>query len=902
MTRSVQQLATGSVEAIIFGLRDFEAPQHCFLAAIPLLCRYSFPTCDPSYREPTYQPICPRDCEVVRDFLCRDAWQAMLDLLSLLEFDYLDTPDCDPLENTEGGTAPMCISTLNKDFIPKPLLTGSECYSGHGRGYQGTVNVTESGIPCQSWAVSSPHQHLLAFEDYPELSGGHNYCRNPSERGDKPWCFTTDRRRRWDYCDIPECAAGPTCVSHSESVCRRVGTIGMDWIYINTSKTSQERLDSGMENGLELIASYSPACATILEEYLCVSNYPSCDLSSATPRPIMPCQQFCERVRTVCGEEIRALDSFTILVKDVKVNFACGALPQPDGGSAPECYEQNAATLGTALGPNTYTCYNESDRGTSFRGNVSVTVSGKTCQPWVSQSPHPHSVTPLDRPELENHAHCRNPDGRGLSPWCYTADGDTRWEYCDVPLCAHVVLPLYSYVVIGVGAPIVLVLAIAVVGLCCSHCCASRRRKGHAGITETANNGNDYAQQKMPNDFISSVSVGKCKVDVTDNPLYAVNPLTQQPVEYDGIKLPECPRENIFYVKDLGQGHFGVVVQAEVVGVEAGAEKSTVAIKVLKEGASMQAKKEFFREASLMHAFDHPNILRLLGVCIDQEPLCMVFEFMELGDLNNFLHQNATSRSVGSNPSLNRLGQLGGAAAKGILSAQQLVCVATDVASGLDYLAQNHFVHRDLATRNCLVSRNLRVKISDFGLSQDIYATDYFKMGDTELLPIRWMPPEAILYAKFTTQSDIWSFGIVLWEIFSFGIQPYFSMTNEEVVQHVRGGNVMNCPEGCPAEIYDLMVDCWVMEPTERPRANEIHAGLQRWTPNLSATIQSEEDKAKKPSDYQNMAVVRGYAEQSSCSEYLAVSNSEQFQLSLTESGTVISDDTLPGKDEITEV
>ena len=559
-------------------------------------------------------------------------------------------------------------------------------------------------------------------------------------------------------------------------------------------------------------------------------------------------------------------------------------------------------------------CYNESDSGVSYRGDVSVTASGKPCQRWVSQSPHPHSITPLDRPELEGHNHCRNPDGRGTSPWCYTTDGNVRWEYCSVALCkSGVTLPLYAYAVIGVCAAILLLSLLLVFCICCSYCCCTRKGKSlRNGHLERVVNGTSYIK-KLPDGSPTLGSVGAKKMDVTDNPLYAINPLTQQPVEYDGVKLPECSRDNIFYIKDLGQGHFGVVVQAEVKGIEAGVERSPVAIKVLKEGASNQAKKEFFKEATLMHAFDHPNILRLLGVCVDQEPLCMIFEFMELGDLNNFLRQNSSNR-LGSNPSLNRCGQLG-SGGRCSLSSQQLVCIAVDVASGLDYLAQNHFVHRDLATRNCLVSRNLRVKISDFGLSQDIYTTDYFKMGDSELLPIRWMPPEAILYAKFTTQSDIWSFGVVLWEIFSFGIQPYFSMTNEEVVHHVRGGNVMNCPEGCPSEIYDLMMDCWVMDPAERPCASEIHAGLQRWTPDLSATIQSESEEAsKKCGDYQNMAVVRGYAEQGGGmpADYLVGSasgggvpadylvGSGQFQLSMTDSS--MEEKSPDSEDRVTEV
>lgn len=126
LSRSVQTLAIGSVENIFYGLQIFNAPQHCILAATPLLCRYSFPTCDPAYRAPTYQPICLRDCEVVRDFLCREAWQAMLKILAVITLDYLDTPSCDSLENPEGGDAPMCINTVNKGTNTGGML-GAPC-------------------------------------------------------------------------------------------------------------------------------------------------------------------------------------------------------------------------------------------------------------------------------------------------------------------------------------------------------------------------------------------------------------------------------------------------------------------------------------------------------------------------------------------------------------------------------------------------------------------------------------------------------------------------------------------------------------------------------------------------------------------------------------------------------
>ena len=423
----------------------------------------------------------------------------------------------------------------------------------------------------------------------------------------------------------------------------------------------------------------------------------------------------------------------------------------------------------------------------------------------------------------------------------------------EVPIDSSVdYLPIAIALPAAVGGLLVLVIVVIVVAIVCHHRHKVIRKKNLPKVLD----GERYSQ--------GPVHIVNMHTPITTkesaNPLYALNPLAMQgPVEYDGVKLPEYPRDNIFYIRDLGQGQFGVVVQAEVKDIEPGVQQSTVAIKVLKEGASVKMKREFFREATLMHTFDHPNILKLYGVCIDQEPLCMIFEFMELGDLNNFLRQNAPGK-WGSHPSLSRSGHL--KPGQPGLDIQQLVCISIDIASGLGYLAQNHFVHRDLATRNCLVDSNLRVKISDFGLSQDIYSTDYFRLGDSELLPIRWMPPESIMYSKFTIQSDIWSFGVVLWEIYSFGMQPYYSLSNEEVVQHVRDGSVMACPEGCPQELYDLMLDCWAMDAEDRPKAGEIHNGLMRWSPDLSASLQ-QQHQVKHP-NYQNMATIREYAKQTS--------------------------------------
>ena len=275
-------------------------------------------------------------------------------------------------------------------------------------------------------------------------------------------------------------------------------------------------------------------------------------------------------------------------------------------------------------------------------------------------------------------------------------------------------------------------------------------------------------------------------------------------------ELPNIPWDKITYICNLGQGNFGMVMKGEAIGITPKEPSTLVAIKVLKEGSNKDAKNDFIKEAIHMNQFGHPNILKLLGVCFDKEPLCLIFEYMDLGDLNNYLRRNAVSSSQSSSN----------------FTIKELVDMAIDIAAGLEYLAVRHFVHRDLATRNCLINEKLFVKISDFGLSKDIYSKDYYRLGEKSLMPIRWMPPEAILYCKFSIQSDVWSFGIVLWEIFSSGTQPYCALSNEEVVERVTNGHVLRCPSGCPNELYDLMVHCWANEPEKRPTASEVYTYL----------------------------------------------------------------------------
>ncbi|XP_010883640.2 high affinity nerve growth factor receptor isoform X2 [Esox lucius] len=278
-------------------------------------------------------------------------------------------------------------------------------------------------------------------------------------------------------------------------------------------------------------------------------------------------------------------------------------------------------------------------------------------------------------------------------------------------------------------------------------------------------------------------------------------------------------RQDIVLKWELGEGAFGKVYLAECANLSPDSDKMLVAIKTLKD-ANESTRQDFQREAELLTVLQHQHIVRFYGVCTDGEPLAMVFEYMRHGDLNRFLRAHGPDACILEEVKMLPLGQL---------TLPQMLHIAAQIASGMVYLASLHFVHRDLATRNCLVGDmgdGLMVKIGDFGMSRDIYSTDYYRVGGRTMLPIRWMPPESIMYRKFTTESDIWSFGVVLWEIFTYGKQPWYQLSNSEAIECITQGRELERPRTCPKEVHVLMQGCWQREPHQRLVIKDIHSRL----------------------------------------------------------------------------
>uniref|UniRef100_A0A672FZP9 receptor protein-tyrosine kinase n=1 Tax=Salarias fasciatus TaxID=181472 RepID=A0A672FZP9_SALFA len=256
----------------------------------------------------------------------------------------------------------------------------------------------------------------------------------------------------------------------------------------------------------------------------------------------------------------------------------------------------------------------------------------------------------------------------------------------------------------------------------------------------------------------------------------------------------------------IGAGEFGEVYKGRL--KLPGKREIYVAIKTLKAGYVEKQRRDFLSEASIMGQFDHPNIIRLEGVVTKSRPVMIVTEFMENGALDSFLRQN-----------------------DGQFTVIQLVGMMRGISAGMKYLSEMNYVHRDLAARNILVNSNLVCKVSDFGLSRYLQEDTSDPSYTSSLggkIPVRWTAPEAIAYRKFTSASDVWSYGIVMWEVMSFGERPYWDMSNQDVINAIEQDYRLPPPMDCPSALHQLMLDCWQKDRNVRPRFTDIVSTLDK--------------------------------------------------------------------------
>ncbi|XP_010383087.1 tyrosine-protein kinase Fes/Fps isoform X1 [Rhinopithecus roxellana] len=257
--------------------------------------------------------------------------------------------------------------------------------------------------------------------------------------------------------------------------------------------------------------------------------------------------------------------------------------------------------------------------------------------------------------------------------------------------------------------------------------------------------------------------------------------------------------EDLVLGEQIGRGNFGEVFSGRL-----RADNTLVAVKSCRETLPPDLKAKFLQEARILKQYSHPNIVRLIGVCTQKQPIYIVMELVQGGDFLTFL------RTEGAR-----------------LRVKILLQMVGDAAAGMEYLESKCCIHRDLAARNCLVTEKNVLKISDFGMSREEADGVYAASGGLRQVPVKWTAPEALNYGRYSSESDVWSFGILLWETFSLGASPYPNLSNQQTREFVEKGGRLPCPELCPDAVFRLMEQCWAYEPGQRPSFSTIYQELQ---------------------------------------------------------------------------
>ncbi|XP_057697050.1 inactive tyrosine-protein kinase transmembrane receptor ROR1 isoform X2 [Corythoichthys intestinalis] len=535
----------------------------------------------------------------------------------------------------------------------------------------------------------------------------------------------------------------------------------------------------------------SDRCSQFAIPSLCHFAFPTCDRSSGADKPRDLCKDECEILENdLCKTEYIIARSNPIILKRLKLPN-CEDLAATDSLEAANCL-RIGIPMAEPINKN-HKCYNSS--GSEYRGTISMTKSGRQCQPWNSQYPHSHNFMAVRYPELNGgHSYCRNPGNKHEAPWCFTLDEGVRMELCDIPICDHKEkssggnMEILYILVPSVAIPLAIALLFFFICVC---------RNNQKSARPPA------PRQPKP---VRGQNVEMSMLTTAYKPK---------------SKAKELPLSAVRFMEELGECSLGKIYKGHLYlpGMD---QAQLVAIKTLKDASSVQQWSEFQKEVAVLTELQHPNVVCLLGVVTQEQPVCLLFEFLPQGDLHEFLIMRSPHSDVGCSSDED-------GTVKSSLDHGDFLHMAIQVSAGMEYLASHFYIHKDLAARNILVGEQLHVKISDLGLSREIYSSDYYCIQPKTLFPIRWMPPEAIAYGKFTTDSDIWSFGVVLWEVFSYGLQPYYGFSNQEVMEMVRKRQLLPCPEDCPPRFYGLMTECWQEGPARRPRFKDIHGRLRTW-------------------------------------------------------------------------
>ncbi|XP_039260764.2 inactive tyrosine-protein kinase transmembrane receptor ROR1-like [Styela clava] len=505
---------------------------------------------------------------------------------------------------------------------------------------------------------------------------------------------------------------------------------------------------------------------TILEDDDNLAN------ADGTATAVRLCREDCELLQfDVCAKEFGTEDE---VIKQLVKTADCSRLPRTTSTGA------KCSRLGLkSVVDRTHVCYN--DTGTGYQGVVATSQSGEKCKPW------PPKML-VEYPELAGgHNFCRNPGNAMDQPWCYTDRDRISRDPCEIPKCKSS---------LGGGSSDLLMILIPCVSIPLLIGCIM-----------------------VVMCFVCKKGKGK---DIKHTPGKKVELKT---IPSQRNRVPELSSTMVHFAVELGEGKYGKVYKAQIMSNMVYAPQEPVAVKTLAGGAMQSQISDFQREMEMFSDLQHVNVSCLKAVVSQPTMRCMIFEYTSRVDLHELLTLHSPHSDIG--------GKMSGSASShtsSSLESGDFLHMAVQVGAGLEYLASNNFVHRDLAARNILVCNNNVMKISNLGVVRDCYLSSYYRSPQGgHMLPVRWMAPESLNQNMFSEKSVVWSFGVMMWEMFAYGMQPYCGYSNHEVIDMISKGQTLSCPENCSSRVYSLMRECWEIDPAQRPTCKDVHAKLSGW-------------------------------------------------------------------------
>ncbi|KAM7429289.1 hypothetical protein ABFA07_019837 [Porites harrisoni] len=747
--------------------------------------------------------------------------------------------NCSMYQLDTGGEAPECYQYHS---LPGDETKSTDCYYGIGVGYRGNVNITCSGRPCQPWASQCPHRHWRFPEDVVDGQNDSNMCRNPDASApDGPWCYTADPKVRWEYCNISRCPPRvPKNPGSLQGYPFNSTTIYIFWKSIPPSLHKEQllgyrieyrRLGSQLYSDLNVTSNITESVISRLDfqtsyevkvngfnenghgepgNILVVKTLQEGEILSDVNFTFIFNTKFQNELLNSSSNEFRTMedkiqfsvklqfnDSSRLKIYDVRVLRFSGGSVKADILVLAKVEEQTSKAEATTRLMDGF--------DTAFKkrlGISAVFVNEKPPPPRslkVTNVQSKYIVLTWERPKYGSNFHIHNYTVERRKEHAKSFTVVATLPYTQTGMVMEDLEPATEYTI----------------------------RMSSNNEYGRSDDGESLTLSTSPNRFIKKLMLtiilplGLAVFFVLFVCLkfrrtcsQSEQQLKEKMVIGERGNWIELPRSAVEFKEKLGEGAFGEVFKGVV---RISGKFTTCAIKKLKANATEAEKRDLKNELEIMAtAGKHPNLVSLLGACTETEPVLVVVRLAQNGCLLDYLRKSREHLYINVEKS------------KINFELSDRVGIARDIANGMLHLSNRKCIHRDLAARNVLLDENFVAMVSDFGLSRDVYESGAYENTSGGVLPVRWMALESLVDYTYSTKTDVWSFGVVLWEIESGGEMPYPGLAGMELVDFLRSGKRLRQPDGCPDNIFNIMTSCWHPDPSQRPSFNEIVTSLDQ--------------------------------------------------------------------------